>query len=76
MIAVLFSYQPSTGETLSQVIDWGDNPIKLAEGLKASIFDDFPGAIWSIAGDDEAREAVGKSRMKEMLGADWEPSDA
>lgn len=74
MRAVLFAYVPDTGQTMSQVIDWGDNPIGQAWGLKASIEDDWPCAIWSVGADEEARKVTGIARMKALLGPDWEPT--
>jgi hypothetical protein len=74
MIAVLFSYQPSTEETLSQVIDWGDDPVTAAWNFKRSIENDFPDAIWSVGADQEARKAHGQATMKSLLGPDWEPT--
>lgn len=74
MIAVLFCYVPSTEKTMSQVIDWGDNPIDQAWALKASLEDDWPGAIWSVGADEEAKRVTGLARMKALLGPDWEPT--
>jgi hypothetical protein len=72
VIAVLFSYQPSTEETLSQAIDWGNDPVTTAWNLKRSIENDFPDAIWTVGADQEAREAHGKATMTSLLGPNWD----
>jgi hypothetical protein len=73
MIAVLFTYVPSTGANYATPISWGDNPVAHAEALLESCRDDFPGAIWSIGADEEACKAAGDARMKSLLGPDWTP---
>ena len=73
MIAVLFAYIPSTRETMTQVVDYGENPMVAADEFRRAFRDDFPDAIWSIAGDAEAKTAAANARMKQLLGDDWEP---
>lgn len=73
MLAVLFTYVPSTGETMATPFEGGDNPISKAHGLKASCEDDFPGAIWAVAGDEEAIKAMADARMEAILGKAKKP---
>lgn len=71
MIAVLFAYIPSTGENFANVFDEGPDPVAKAWGLKAGIEDDWPGAIWSVGADEEAKRAHGDASMTALLGPDW-----
>lgn len=73
MMAVLFTYVPSTGQNFATAIDYGDNPIGQAWALKAGIEDDWPGAIWSVGADEEARKVCGDARMKSLIGYVPEP---
>lgn len=73
MLAVLFTFVPSTGQTMGTPVDWGENPIESAWALKASLEDDWPGALWSVAADAEAQAVAANARMKQLLGDDWEP---
>jgi hypothetical protein len=68
VIAVLFTYVPSTGQNFATPIDYGDNPIEQAWALKAGLENDWPGAIWSVGADDEARKARGDATMKSLIG--------
>lgn len=68
MRAVLFTYVPATGETMATEFDEGPDPVERAYGLKAGIEDDWPGAIWAVGADREAKEAHGELQTKRMLG--------
>lgn len=70
MLAVLFTYVPSTGENFATPIE-GPGCVTKAHALKESCKDDFPGAIWSVAADDEATKDVADERMRALFGDDW-----
>ena len=40
--------------------------MRAAENLKRSIVDDLPGALWSIGLNEEARDIMTNTRMREM----------
>lgn len=42
------------------------DPVRAAENLKRSIVDDLPGALWSIGLNEEARDIMTNTRMREM----------
>ena len=70
MIAVLFTYVPSTGETMATAFEEGPDPVASAWGLKAGIESDWPGAIWSVGADEEAKVAHGKELERHLLGSE------
>ena len=71
-MAVLFSYDPETGEhsvdPLVGLHSSGDDPVTWALGLKASIEDDFPGRLWAITANDEARALRGDRLVEKLTG--------
>lgn len=71
-LAVLFSYDPETGEhsadPLKGVHPNGHDPITWAFALKESVEGDFPDRIWSIASNDEAIKLRSDHLVKGLLG--------
>jgi len=71
-MAVLFSYDPETGESTADPLVGmhpnGNDPITWAYALKENIIDDFPGRIWSITGNDSARELRKELLIQSLLG--------
>lgn len=76
--AVLFMHDPKTGQTTTDVYATPDveNPVLRAENIKRSCEDDFPGAIWSIGMDDEARDIMAAHRMQQMGFTDYTVEEA
>jgi hypothetical protein len=75
MIAVLFMYDRNTGKTCTDVfegVENGRDPAQRAELMKAAAGDDFPGALWALSVDDEAREAMADRRMRAMFGENYQ----
>ena len=74
MRAVLFTYT-ADGQNFATPFEGcegpGRDPFHRAQALKESLEADWPGAIWSIGIDEEAREAMADTRMVAMLGPDW-----
>jgi hypothetical protein len=68
MRAVLFTYVPETGETMATEFTEGPDPVQQAYGLKAGIEGDWPGAVWAVGADQDAKEAHGAEQTKRMLG--------
>lgn len=71
-IAVLFSYDPESGEHSADSLRGlhptrGFDPITWAYALKESIEDDFPGRIWAVTGNDEALD-LRSDRILERMG--------
>lgn len=74
MIAVLFTYDPKTERSFATAFTEGPDPVASAWGLKAGIEDDWPGAVWSVGADQEAKEAHGQTLMTRLLGPEVEES--
>ncbi|WNM67712.1 hypothetical protein SEA_LITTLEFORTUNE_9 [Microbacterium phage LittleFortune] len=66
--AVLFMWNPATGQTTTDVYETPtvEDPVRRAENIRRSCEDDFPGAVWAIGMDDEARDIMTSTRMREM----------
>jgi len=75
--AVLFMYNPETGKTTSDVFTTPEypDPVRQAEALKASCVDDFPGALWGLGLDEEARDIMTNTRMREMGFEDYDHAE-
>jgi hypothetical protein len=73
-IAVLFMYNPKNGKTSTDVFETPTHPdpVRSAENLREACRDDFPGAIWSLGMDEEARIIMTNTRMREMGFADYD----
>jgi hypothetical protein len=75
-MAVLFSYDPTSGEHTADPLvgrhPSGMDPISWAFALKESIEDDFPGRLWSVTGNDAARDLRSEALVDAVLG----PRDA
>jgi hypothetical protein len=71
-LAVLFSYDPTTGESTADPLvglhTSGMDPITWAYALKDSIEGDFPGRLWAITGDDEAQDLRKQALIAAVLG--------
>lgn len=76
--AVLFMWDPKTQKTTSDVFTTPEypDPVRQAELLKSACEDDFPGAIWSIGLDEEARDIMTNTRMREMGFEDYDHAKA
>lgn len=73
-MAVLFSYNPATGEhtcdPLVGLHDSGMDPITWAWALKASVEGDFPGWLWAVTGNETAHVLRGQRLIESVLGPD------
>ena len=72
---VLFMYNPENGRTSTDVFSTDDgyeDPFHTAQALKHSCEDDFPGAIWAIANDQEANDIMTNTRMHRMGFPDYD----
>ena len=77
-IAVLFKYAPDTGKTTTDVFQTPehDDPVHTALALKKSCEDDFPGHIWAIGQDQDARDIMTNTRMHDMGFPDYDHAKA
>lgn len=66
MKAILFTYT-ADGQSFATEFEGPDAVLK-AQGLKAGIEDDWPGAIWAIGRDQEANEANARRLTRAVLG--------
>lgn len=72
--AVLFTHT-ADGRTFADAYaaeDGYEDPQLQCERTRAAVGDDFPGAIFSIGMNDEAREIMARRRMKAMGFSDEE----
>ena len=76
--AVLFMWDPKTGNVTADSYSTPEveDPVRRCENLKAACEDDFPGAIWSIGLDEEARDIMASTRMREMGFEDYDHAKA
>lgn len=70
-VAVALCYLPDEERTLhTEFRTDGDhpqeNPMLAAEALKKSCEPDFPGSLWAIAGNDEAKKLMVNDRLRAM----------
>jgi hypothetical protein len=72
-MAVLFGYNPATGETTGDPLvgvheSTGMDPISWAWALHESIKGDFPGWLFAVTGNDAAKKLRGDALVKAVLG--------
>lgn len=77
-VAVLFGGDPESSQCSMDVFSdddetvatWSDgrrmDPFHRADGLRSSVESDFPTRVWAIHVNEEARELMGKERMRRM----------
>ncbi|AXH70122.1 hypothetical protein HOT74_gp09 [Microbacterium phage KaiHaiDragon] len=76
--AVLFMFNPATGRTSTDVWETPEvaDPVRRAENVRRSCESDFPGAVWAIGMDEEARDIMATTRMREMGFEDYDHAAA
>lgn len=71
-IAVLFSYDPETGEHSADPFVGshpdGSDPIAWAFALKESVEGDFPGRLWAVTGNQAARDLRSAALVESIMG--------
>lgn len=68
-VAVLFALLPngiSHADVFKESEDPDRDPWDRADRMRAAYGDDFPGAIYSIGGNDRARDLAAARRMNQM----------
>lgn len=76
--AVLFMWDPKTEKVTADSYSTPEtaDPVRRCERLKSACEDDFPGAIWSIGMDEDARDIMATTRMREMGFEDYDHAEA
>lgn len=74
--AVLFMWNPQNGKTTTDIFEAPeyDDPFHQAQALMESCKEDFPGSIWSVGTNEEARKIMAATRMR-WMGLAEDPMD-